>query len=311
MVIRVPWNEYAQEHYKSRIDAAKDVSFDGGHIVAEQANVDALHMTRKILAQECVPELPTDVTKVWALAAFPSLLAYQEDQAAASKSVLQEALAMVLTHRFFVPENEDKSDDELLAQAIKLARRDDLREKRAKFHRWQEDIIEQQIPPSEAVTEMEELLKQFEAVARKARIEVYWKFTFMAIPAAIGMATAGAGMQLVFASASGLVSVATFARFDRKPNIDAPPLDYPSTGFVLERRLTTVVLGLPFLHSAKRDPNGHFALLYLNICVNPKRQVTVSIVAPVANCKGDYLGQARSGCRNKQQIPTVCRRCLR
>lgn len=225
MVIRAPWNEYAQERYKLRVAAARDVSFDGNHIVAEQAKVDAFHMTRMILAQDCRPQLPKGVTKVWALAAYPSLLAYQDDQIAASKSDRQEALAMVLTHKFFVPESESKSDDELLAQAIELARRDDFREKRARFHRWQEDIIEQQIQPNEAVAEMEDHLKQFEAIARKARIEVYWKFAFMAIPAAIGMATAGAGVPLVVAGASGLVSVAAFAHFDRKPKIDAGDCD--------------------------------------------------------------------------------------
>ncbi|MGF6372634.1 hypothetical protein OKW40_005450 [Paraburkholderia sp. RAU6.4a] len=88
MVIRVPWNEFAQGRYKSRITAAKEVGFDAGHIVAEQAKVDAFHMTRMILPQDCRPQLPKGVAKVWALAAFPSLLAYREDQALASKPVL-------------------------------------------------------------------------------------------------------------------------------------------------------------------------------------------------------------------------------
>jgi len=49
---------------------------------------------------------------------------------------------MVLKHRFLVPECEGTSDDELLAQAVQLACRDDFREKRARFHRWQEDVID-------------------------------------------------------------------------------------------------------------------------------------------------------------------------
>lgn len=228
MIIRAPWNEHAQNLFKSRVDAAKGVNTDGSFIVAKQAKVDTLYMTRVILTQDCLPKLPKGVTKVWALAAYPSLLAYQEDQAIASKSARQEALAMVLTHKFLVPESRGKSDNELLVQAIKLARRDDFREKRAKFHRWQEDIIEQKIEPHEAVAEMEEQLKQFETIVRKARIEVYWKFAFMAIPAAITMATAGQGMPLVVAGACGLVSVASFARFDRKPNIDASDCDAAS-----------------------------------------------------------------------------------
>lgn len=45
------------------------------------------------------------------------------------------------------------------------------------------------------------------------------------------------------------------AAYDNIPT-DAPPSDYPSTGFVLDLLLTTVVLRPPFLRGAKRDPNG-------------------------------------------------------
>ncbi|SAL52347.1 hypothetical protein AWB70_04333 [Caballeronia cordobensis] len=225
MVIRVPWNEFAQERYKLRIDAAKDVSFDGQHIVTEQASVDAYHMTRMILAQDCRPQLPEGVTKVWAFGAYPSLMAYQKDHAEATNAEGQEILAMVLRHRFLVPESEGKSDDELLAQAVALAKRGDFKEKRARFHRWQEDVIEQEITSADAVAEMEELVRQLEAITRKARIDTCLKFAFMAIPAAIGLATAGAGTPLVAAGAAGLVSVASFIYFDRKPRIDAGDCD--------------------------------------------------------------------------------------
>lgn len=225
MIIRAPWNGYTQERYKSRVAAAKDVSFDGKHVVEEQAKVDAFHMTRMVLAQDCRPTLPRSVTKVWALAAYPSLLSYQEDQPAQLKSDRQENLAMVLKRRFLVPESKNKSDDELLAQAVDLASRDEFKERRAKFHRWQEDIIEQEIPPKEAVAELEEHLKKFDAVVRKTNIETCLKFAFMAIPAAVGIATAGVGLPLVVAGASGLVSVASFACFDRKPKIDAGDCD--------------------------------------------------------------------------------------
>jgi hypothetical protein len=86
-------------------------------------------------------------------------------------------------------------------------------------------IIEQEISPADAVGEMEELLKQLEALTKKARIETYFKFTFMALPAAIGVATADAGIPMLAAGAAGLISVASFACFDRKPKIDAGDCD--------------------------------------------------------------------------------------
>ena len=122
----------------------------------------------------------------------------------------------------------------------------------------------------------------------------------------VSTAVAAIGASPAFANTAQVL-----AAYDNVPT-DAPPSDYPSTGFVLERLLTTVVLHPPFLRGAKRDPNGHFGFLFLNICVNPKCQAKVSIVIIAANCKGDYLGQARSGCRYKQhqynQIRVVRRR---
>lgn len=140
------------------------------NVVAEQGKVDAFHMTCIIMAQDCLPKLPAGVTKVWALAVYPSIFAYQEDQTATSRSTRQEALAMVPTHQFLMPESKRKSDEELFPQNIELARHDDFREKRAKFHHWQEDIIEQQIQPDLVMAQIEDDLKQFEAIARGARI---------------------------------------------------------------------------------------------------------------------------------------------
>ena len=70
MTIRAPWNQWTQERCKTRMAAAKSVSFDGKNVVDEQGKVDAFHMTRMILAQDCRPELPKGVAKVWALAAY-------------------------------------------------------------------------------------------------------------------------------------------------------------------------------------------------------------------------------------------------
>jgi large repetitive protein len=50
-------------------------------------------------------------------------------------------------------------------------------------------------------------------------------------------------------------SAAVITAYDNNPN-DAPPSDYPTTGFTLDLLLTTVVLRPPFLRGAKREPNG-------------------------------------------------------
>jgi hypothetical protein len=55
----------------------------------------------------------------------------------------------------------------------------------------------------------------------KAIKERSWQFRFMAILVALTIATADLGTPLVFAGVSGLVSVATSAKVDRKPKIKA------------------------------------------------------------------------------------------
>jgi hypothetical protein len=129
---------------------------------------------------------------------------------------------MVLTHQLFVPkdvpEEPGKLDLETLKKAVELASRDDFKVKRDKFHKWKDGIIKDgTIPDYKAVEEMEKYLEKYYEVAKKAQIEVYWKYSFMAIPVALGVGTAGLGAPLVVAGATGLVAIAAFAKFDRKP----------------------------------------------------------------------------------------------
>jgi hypothetical protein len=219
--IRVPWDEPKREAFKTRFASARAVAFDADNL--EQArftNVDPLYMTRMLLAQDFLPEMPKGVM-AWPIAAYSSCMDYREDIARQTPAERKEDLAMVLTHRFFVPEEPGKSDEEMLRKAVQLAERDDFQEKRAKFHEWQEEIIRDGIPDAKAVEEMEEYLQHFYAIAKKAKANVYWRWAFMAIPALIATATAGLGVPLVAAGATGLISVAAFAKFDSMPKIEA------------------------------------------------------------------------------------------
>ncbi len=96
-----------------------------------------------------------------------------------------------------------------------------ISKKRAKFYKWQEDIIEQGIADAKAIEEMEEYIEQYNDVVMHAHKDLCWKFAFMAIPVALSIATTPLGVPLVVAGATGLVSVAAFAKLERKPKIDA------------------------------------------------------------------------------------------
>jgi hypothetical protein len=66
----------------------------------------------------------------------------------------------------------------------------------------------------------------------------------------VATAVAAIGNGGGFANAAAVINA-----YDTNPN-DAPPSDYPTTEFVLDLLLTTVVLRPPFLRGAKREPNG-------------------------------------------------------
>ena len=179
LVVRVPWNQWAKDRFDARMQVARAASFDAKNLLLERdSGPDAFHMTRMILAQDYRPKLPKGVAKVWAIAAYPSVSAYDEDQISTT-NVQREKLSMVLTYQFLVPEDRGKSDDEMLLEVVELSKRDDFREKRKNFHRWQESIIEEEIAPEKAVEELEEYLRQYNEIVMKATKETWWKFGFL------------------------------------------------------------------------------------------------------------------------------------
>jgi len=221
LAIPVPWDQRKREAFKTRFAAAKAAAFDTANIEkARQMNTDPLCVTRMLLAHDFLPPTPKGIPPL-ALAAYPSRKAYQDDSDGEAKEGRKKNLAMVLAHEFFVPEDPGKSDEDMLKQAVELAKRDDFKEMRATFNRWQEDVIEKGISANKAVEEMEEYLKEYNDVVKQAAKDVYLKYAFMVIPLAVGMATAPFGAPLVIAGAAGLLSIARFATFDRKPKIDA------------------------------------------------------------------------------------------
>lgn len=66
----------------------------------------------------------------------------------------------------------------------------------------------------------------------------------------VSTAVTAIGNSSSFANAAAVINA-----YDTIPN-DAPPSDYPTTGFTLDLLLTTIVLRPPFLRGAKREPNG-------------------------------------------------------
>lgn len=220
LAIRVAWDEQKREIFRARFMAAQDINFDTRNLTgAREQNIDPFQVTRVLLGSDFLPDLPRGVSKVWALAAYPSSKAYKQDYTINVQQQRQERLGMVISHRFLMPIMSGKSGPNLLKQAVKLTRREDFQKKRAQLYKWQENVIENDIPDDKAVEEMERYLKEYNQVVERAVHDVYWKFAFTVIP--IGLSIAGATLVSPLLAAGALVSLAKFIKFDRKPVIKA------------------------------------------------------------------------------------------
>ena len=221
--IRVPWTQEKREHFKTRYQAGQAARFDTDHLAhARETHLDPLHLTRLLLTQDFLPELPKDVSKVWVMPAYPSLDEFKKDLPfdVEKEQERRQKLQCALSHRFLVPTGIFQSHYRLLKKAVQLADDDDFKGHRADFYKWQEDVIEQDISVENAVKEMEKHLEKLNEIVRKAKIKVYWKFAFTIIPiglAGIGAVLATSPLAIPLFGAGALVSIAKFAKFDRNP----------------------------------------------------------------------------------------------
>jgi hypothetical protein len=225
LALTVPWDDAKRERFENRMSHA--TAFATQRRSPEQPYYnDPFQMTRQLIKDEFLPALPKGVSKAWTVAAYRSSKAYGRELAKADPN-RQRKLAALISHRFLTPSEPDPKH-EILKRAVDLATSKGFSDKRAAFYAWQEGIIEQDIADDKAIEEMEGLLKQYNEATRKAFKNVLLKYAFTVIPIALGMTgavIAGATTGLVLAGSDGLVSMAKFWTFDRKPLIEAGDLD--------------------------------------------------------------------------------------
>ena len=188
--------------------------------------MDPFQMTRNLLKGEFKPALPKGVSQAWAVAAYPSTAAFRSDVNIPGVN-RKTRLALSISHHFLTPTRSDPKH-EMLKRAVDLSTSDDFRRKRARFYEWQEDIIQEQVSDEKAIEELELRLLAYNEATRKAFRNVVARYAFTVIP--IGLAMAGALIaksetSLVIAGTSGLVQLARFWEFDRKPVIADGDLD--------------------------------------------------------------------------------------
>lgn len=233
--IRVLWTEEMHNEFKTRFELGAWAGFDSDNLAGvRERKEDPMQVTRKLLSEDFLPELPEGVTKVWAVPAYPSYYEFNKDSQIDVRdgSARRVKLQCALAHRFLVPSG-DKPDLQLLKDAVKLADEDDFKGHRAEYYKWQENIIENDISVENAIKEMEQHLEAINKVIRKAKIKVYWKFAFTITSISLSVvpaAFATSPLALPLAGAGALISLAKFAKLERKPEYQ-PGIHAPAAMF--------------------------------------------------------------------------------
>lgn len=221
LALTVPWGNSKRARFRTKMSMA-------AALATQQRNpeqgyyMDPFDMTRELVKNEFRPALPPGVSKAWILAAYSSAEAYKTDGSGRATQ-----LALSISHHFLAPKASDP-DRQMLKRAVDLANTDAFRHKRARFYEWQEEIIENDISTEKAIEELEQRLLEYNKATKSAFGEVLEKYVFTVIPIGLGLAgavMAGPGPGLLLAGTSGLVELARFWKFDRKPVIDNGDLD--------------------------------------------------------------------------------------
>jgi hypothetical protein len=116
-----------------------------------------------------VKRLPGDYVE--AVAAYSSYLAFSRDArrdgTAQPVANGEQSLLAIFGWEIFVPDDARRNDNDLLRHAVKVATRDDLREKRLAFHEWRRKVEARGISDEDALADFERRMNRYRDATRK------------------------------------------------------------------------------------------------------------------------------------------------
>ena len=185
--------------------------------------------------------LPRYVTGVAAVADYSSLEDVQADLglAATDPNINEQTLPLrpaplpgsavctVIGRQFLVPDDESKSDQDLLRAAVDIAGDPDFRRKRANFQRWQQEFITDGLTDEEslkrAVTEMRDLLEEEHTAVRNTRIRTGLSSACLIGATSIGLlGPFGVPVAVAVAAGGAFLSVGQFVLDHVQAKADGP-----------------------------------------------------------------------------------------
>jgi hypothetical protein len=236
LAIRRPWNTQRREQYRTR----------AMQLAAEQADakhIDALGLTRRLLAQEQVVELPAGVAHVEVIGAYNSTRGVRHDYRLTDRQDHLSSQALLITRRLALPAGADR--EHALSTAIKLSQEPEFRSKRAELFEWQATTLTNGYPPEVAVERLAELSAEYNGLVKAASGKVRWKLAFTLCGIGLGFATGG----VLAGGAAAALSLVQFALLDREPAVE-PGTSRPAAMFHdIRSRVGAELTAKPDIHS--------------------------------------------------------------
>jgi hypothetical protein len=133
-------------------------------------------------------------------------------------------LGLLLGNKIEVPEGENNDPEKALNDAIKLAQEKDFKRKREKLYKWQEDIIRDGVSDTDALYEMDQMIKEYNECVRSKTRHTLTNLVFAIAPLAATLVQPFIPhipnfLEFsVITSAIGVVKAVKLELSDRKPN---------------------------------------------------------------------------------------------
>ena len=191
LVLELPWGRQAEEHY-SMLMAAPNADQVGASSNAltesilqqledakRQSPKDAPYfatpgvlslyvagalqnqVASKLAAKAREPGVPVE-----AVIAYDSYSEFEREQIVHPGREGSQAQYALFTWEFFVPNDSEKRDEDLLRIAAKFGSQPEVREARQEYHGWLKQIYAQNVDPNDAVPQMLKMLDKYKQMMR-------------------------------------------------------------------------------------------------------------------------------------------------
>lgn len=147
-------------------------------------------------------QIPWD-TEVESVVAYGSYNRFEADRGRLADDPHAGQPVYQFSWKFLVPSGSDRTDEDLLREAVELSNTDDIRDWRHAVQQWRYLSIRKGQSDDQARKDMEDMIKAYAAEARKRRIRVAARYGF-----AIAAAAAGGLAAAIVAPPAGMAAAA-------------------------------------------------------------------------------------------------------